>query len=149
MAETIGLEDLFKMWEKDCVIDEFQLDKAALLIAKLHGKWAPILSRHNLKVRKLEEEYRKLRQTKKLYYQGKLTKAELTEFGWDQFDLRLLKDEVAEYLENDKDLVSIGTRKFYNQEIVDFCREAIKQLNNRGFQIRAAIDFAKFISGGK
>jgi len=48
----------------------------------------------------------------------------------------------------DKDIVSINLKIAYQKEKVDFLDSAIRSLNTRGYNLRAAIDWEKFKMGG-
>ena len=59
----------------------------------------------------------------------------------------ILKQEMPMYLEGDKDIIELSLKIGYQQEKVELLESIIKSLTNRGFQIKAAIDFYKFTMG--
>jgi len=55
---------------------------------------------------------------------------------------------VNHYLDSDKDIININLKMAYQMEKLELLESIIKTVSNRGFQIRAAIDWAKFQTGG-
>jgi hypothetical protein len=72
---------------------------------------------------------------------------ELEEKGWEQFQGRLLKNEISNYIETDDDYIKIKQNIVVQQEKINYLDSIIKQLNNRGFQIKNALDWLKFSHG--
>lgn len=142
------LDDISELWQKDSHIRIDDLANEAVKIPKLHEKYYKIFIKERLGLRKLEADYKILNRAKWEYYTGKLSSQELSDYGWEQFDHKLLRQDVPTYLESDKDLVEHMTRIQYQREKVDFLESIIKGLVNRGFQIKSAIDFIRFTNGG-
>ena len=59
----------------------------------------------------------------------------------------ILKADVPMYMEADKEIIDLSLKIGLQQEKVEFLESIIKSLNNRGYNIKAAIDFLKFTSG--
>jgi hypothetical protein len=78
----LSIEDIMNMWKKDTVIDEMHLDSAALETPKLHAKYIEILSVNKLLLKRREQELDSLLQKKWLWYNGKMSKAQIDELGW-------------------------------------------------------------------
>jgi hypothetical protein len=95
----------------------------------------------------MEFELSKLVRTKTNYYNGRMTEDELEERGWEQFQGRLLKNEISNYIETDDDYIKIKQNIVVQQEKINYLDSIIKQLNNRGFQIKNALDWLKFSHG--
>jgi len=62
---------------------------------------------------------------------------------------RVLKGEVEKYLNADTDMINQTLGLALQQEKVDYLRSVIKFIEKRGFDIKNAIDFQKFMSGGR
>ena len=60
---------------------------------------------------------------------------------------RLMKNEVDLYLESDKDIIGNNMRIVNQKEKLDMLEEILKNLNQRNFQIKNAIDWKKFTQG--
>ena len=59
----------------------------------------------------------------------------------------ILKAELPMYLDGDQDMIDLSLKIGLQQEKVDLLESIIKSLINRGFQIKAAIDWHKFTMG--
>jgi N6-adenosine-specific RNA methylase IME4 len=55
---------------------------------------------------------------------------------------------VNTYIESDDLFIESTIKVAMQEEKVSYLDSIIKSLNNRGFQIKSAIDWAKFTSGG-
>lgn len=141
------LEDIFKLWEEDCNIDRQDLGTEALKIAKLHSKYYNIYVHERLKLRKYEAEMKTLKLEKYEFYTQGPTKEQVQK-GWQLPPAgRIIKSEVSSYMEADKDMITLSLQIGIQQEKIELLESIIKSLNNRGYNIRAAIDWAKFQSG--
>jgi septum formation topological specificity factor MinE len=68
--------------------------------------------------------------------------------GWRPNPLKILRKDVNKYIESDKDIINLSLKIDYHMQIANYLEDIIKQINNRNFMIRAAIDWVKFQSGG-
>ena len=78
------------------------------------------------------------------YYTGKAPQQVYAE---KPFNLKILKTDIDKYMESDDELVKLKSKVEYIQTVIDFLDSTIKQISNRGFQIKNAIDWRKFTSG--
>ena len=141
------LEDIRVCTEKDIKIDKTELDKEALKTPQLHNKYMNILNDEKLLMFKYENEQKKLRKYKWLYYTGKISQEELNFFGWTPFQLNILKQDVDKFMDSDEDLVDLKDKMSYQKLKVDYIESTIKMINNRQWLIRQAIDWIKFTNG--
>lgn len=141
------LEEIQQLWEKDCEIDRAELGEESLKIAQLHSKYFKLFSAERLLYKKLEKDIKILQKVKFEYYNGILSHDELKERGWDPFSLKVLKSDLHIYLDGDVDIHNAQLKLEYQKEKIDFLENVIKALNNRNFQIKNAIDWAKFMNG--
>lgn len=141
------LEEIQQLWEKDCEIDRSELGEESLKIAQLHSKYFKLFSAERLLLKKLEKEIKELHKTKFEYYNGILSHDELKQNGWEPFSLKVLKSDLHIYLDSDKDVCNAQLKLDYQKEKIDYLESIIKALNNRNFQIKNAIDWAKFMNG--
>jgi hypothetical protein len=146
---TDDLEKILEMWEQDASVDQTNLGSEAVKAAKLHSKYLKILSRNSLIVKKLDNDYKTMRAIRAKYYEGKMDQAELTKYGWEQFQYNFkLKEQREAALEGDEYLLKIIGKKAYHEEIVSACTAIIKELGNRTWGIKSAIDWQRFTNGG-
>mgnify|MGYP003964994045 CR=1 FL=1 len=145
-----NLEQILEMWKKDSVIEELNLDSASRDSAKLHSKYLEMLSVNRLRVKKFEMDFKVLLKNKWLWYNGKMTKAEMDELGWD-YDamkgLTVLKGDMDRFYDADPDIQTAQAKIDYLKEVNDTLKEIIDNIKWRHQSIKNAIDWAKFTSG--
>jgi hypothetical protein len=76
-----------------------------------------------------------------------MSKDELTALDWEQFDHRILRQDMDVYLDSDADLIKIQTKIDMQKQKVDYLDSILKGINNRQWVIRNAIEWRKFMSG--
>mgnify|MGYP001496083658 CR=1 FL=1 len=64
-----------------------------------------------------------------------------------QFFKKLMKSEVDAYIEADDLMIETNLRLGMQEEKISYLEAVIKNINNRGFQIKSAVDWAKFTTG--
>ena len=141
---------ILKMWEKDSAINEHLLDQTTIDNAKLHSKYLEILTAFKLRLKKIELEYDVLLKNKWLYYNGKLSKAEIDAFEWeyDPFNgLKVLKGDMEYYYKSDVDIQKYLTKIHYNQTVIDTLKEILDSIKWRHQHIKNIIDWRRFTSG--
>lgn len=142
------LEDIFALWGEDSQIDTQSLGEEALKIASLHHKYYQILVHERSQMRQLEFKLKMLRLEKYEFYTQGPTK-ETQEKGWKLPPIgRVLKADAMNYVDTDEDVVVLTLRLGAAGDKVDLLESIMKSLQNRGYQIKSAIDWAKFTSGG-
>lgn len=142
------LEELNEMWAKDAKIDEAQLGHEAIKIPQLHNKYYTIYSKEALRMRKFKADLKELEHAKYEWYNGTMSEDDMKTRGWRPNPLKILRTDVNKYIESDKDIINLSLKIDYHMQIANYLEDIIKQINNRNFMIRAAIDWAKFQSGG-
>ena len=146
--ETPTIEELISQWEKDANVDITEPGKEILRIPLLHSKYNKYLSLHNLSGKKIALEYNKIKKLKWLYYTGKMDQEELDKLGWEPFRFTL-KSDISVYIDGDEDLNKLKRRQAYHEEAAKFCENVMRELNARTYQLRAHMDWEKFIQGAR
>lgn len=141
------LDQLMDEWRKDSPVDSTELAIESLKIPELHSKYLKIYFEERRKLKALEFQNKELFLKKYEYYNGKLSMEELDELNWEPFQKRLMKNEIEMYLNSDKEIIQNNIRLVNQQEKLDFLQEVIKNLNQRNFQIKNAIEWRKFTQG--
>lgn len=141
------LEEIQAQWSKDAPVDRTDLASEASRIPQMHSKYFKIFSVERLLLRKLEQESKQLWKDLWDYYQGNFDYEELKERGWDQINQRILKSDLNIYIDSNQNWIDNNLKVAYQKEKVDFLEAIIKSLNNRGFNINAAIQWEKFKVG--
>ena len=140
----MDLEQLQELVDKDLKINDTELDLEALKTPQLHNKYMKFLTKFKLMLSRAETEYNSLKKDKWEYYTGK-SPAEV--YALKPFDLKILKTDIDKYLDSDEELQRQKQKVDYLQTTVDFLDRTIRQISNRGFLIKDAIDWRKFTSG--
>lgn len=143
------LDEILDMWEVDSQMPETKLTESALETAKLHSKYLKILIDFKRRKIQLEEGYDLLRRIKFRYFRGELSRAELAELGWDQWQgTKPLKNEMEELVRGDKELrVTVSKIEMMNTAI-DAVESIMKHLKERGYAIGNAIKWKIHLNGG-
>lgn len=141
------LDQMMEEWRKDASIDTTELGNESTKIPELHSKYLKIYFDERRKLKAMEFQSKDLYLKKYEYYNGKMSQDELDELNWEPFVKRLMKNEIDLYLESDKDIIT-GNIKVVNQkEKLNFLEEVLKNINQRNFQIKNAIEWKKFTNG--
>lgn len=142
------LSEIQDEWKKDSVISEVDLARESLRTPQLHSKYLTFLSNAKLRLRKEESRYFETRKLKYKYYRGEMSKQELEERGWGQFQgNKPLKNEMDEYLQCDADLNVCLENIEYLKTSIYTLEQIIRSINSRTWDIKSAIEYVKFTNG--
>ena len=141
------LEDIQELWHRDREIDYTELGTESIRIPLIHDKYLKIFTDERIRLKGVEFELSKMVRTKTEYYSGKMSQEELEQHGWEQYLGRLLKNEIVKYIESDDDVIKLKQQLVVLQEKVNYLDSVIRMINNRGFQIKNALDWLKFTNG--
>lgn len=134
------------MWESDSSVDRHNLDREALNTAKLHHKYLSIYM--DIKARRilLLKKFDVLRRDKESYYQGHAT-ADI--YKDKPFDVKVkTKAGIERYVSADPEIQDIQSKIEYADMLIEGVMFIMEQIKWRGHQIKNAIDWARFQSGG-
>ena len=137
-------DELQQLAEKDLKINDTELDLESLKTPQLHNEFLKHLTNYKLMLSRAETEYNILKKEKWEYYTGK---ADASVYAEKPFDLKILRTDIDKYLDADIDLQKAKQKVDYLETTVDFLDRTIRQISNRGFTIKNAIDWRKFTSG--
>ena len=143
----MNLDELKVMIKKDLDIDQTALDAESSRTPQLHNKYLVMFMDEKLKLKRMNNELSVLRKNKWLYYTGRMSQEELTQFGWEPFELNILKTEANDMIESDADYIKASEKVNFQEEKVNYLESVIKIVQNRQWQIRAMIDWLKFTQG--
>lgn len=138
------LEELQAQADRDLKIDHSKLDIESLKTPELHHKYLKYFNNFNLLLKKAEFDYNVLRRKKWEYFTGR---SEPQVYKEKPFGHKLLKTDVQIYIDSDEELNELKLKIQYYTNIVQYLEQIIKMMNNRGFQIKNAIEFIKFTNG--
>ena len=140
----MDLEQIQELAEKDLKINDTELDLESLKTPQLHNKYMKHLTKFKLLLTRAEDDLRTIRLFKWEYYTGK---SDPQVYQQKPFNLKILKQDVDKYIEADEEIQKATQKVKYLETIVDFLDRTIRQISNRTFTIKNAIDWRKFTSG--
>lgn len=141
------LDQIAEEWRKDASIDSTELGTESLKIPQLHSKFMKIYFDERQKLKAYEFKSKETFLKKYEYYNGRMSQEELESAGWEPFVKKLMKNEIDMYIDSDTDIINIKMRMEAQKEKIDFLEEVLKNLNQRNFQIRNAIEWQRFTNG--
>jgi hypothetical protein len=146
-------ETIKKEWKEDSLVDfQFKnkqytedLGKLALEIPFQHNKYLNYYTDLGQVKTSLEFEYRRVVKEKREYYSGE---ADAKVYAEKPFGSSIkTAEKMKTYLESDEDIINIEAKIKYVEQALYFLDSVMKMISNRGFQIKSAIDWEKFING--
>ena len=133
------------MWEKDSQIDADNLHTESLKVPALHAKYHEMFNNFLLLRKKAEQQRKNIRHERYEYYSGK---ADPEVYQKDPFGKKIRdKDTMTKYLDADKKLIDISLKIDYYEVLLSYIESILKQINNRTYKIKNAIEWQKFIAG--
>jgi len=143
------VDEITTMWLEDAKIDDVDLDTESLKIPTLHAKYLKLLYQEKLKLKSLVIKKRTLSHVLSEYYRGDLnTPEDLRELQREPWSRTVLKQDLGSYVDSDKDMIKLLTKMAYQEEVVSLLEDIIKNINNRGFQIKNSIEWRKLTNFG-
>lgn len=144
----MNIEQIQEMWDADAEIDDNYLGEHATKTPKLHAKYVKILVGVKLKHTKLQSDYNMLRKAKFRYYRGELSREELQDLGWSQWQgVKPLKNEMDEFLSGDTELNTLRVKIDYLETMIYLLESILGQIKARDWQLKSGIEWKKFLAG--
>ena len=141
----MNLEELKTEAYKDLPItDQEHLDQESFRNQDIKAKWLDYKTRFELLLVKNKGDYQKLYRVKWEYYGGK---ADAKIYASKPFDLRVLKTDLAMYINSDDDIIELGAKISYLETVIKYIEGVIKSIDNRGWDVGHAINWKKFEAG--
>ena len=141
----MNLEQIQEMWQKDSVIDPDNLHDESLKIPQLHSKYYTIYNTITLLREKARESYNRIRLERHNYYTGKAPAEKYVE---EPFPYKVReKDAIQRHMDADEKMSTINMKIKYYDVILKFLEEIIRNVSNRTYQIKNAIEWQQFQSG--
>ncbi len=133
------------MWNEDSKIDPDNLHTESLNIPVLHSKYYDIYNTLMLLRKKAEQQRKNIRHERYEYFSGK---ADPEVYINDPFPKKIRdKETMQKYLDADTKLSGVSLKIEYYEVMLRFIEEILKQITNRTYQIKNAIEFMRFSSG--
>lgn len=141
------IEEIYESWAKDCEIDMLNISNESANIPKLHNKYFRIYMEEGLKLKKLRTDFKQLRLLKEQYYRGELDIDELKQYGWTPQPLKILRQDIPAHVDADNDIVKSTLRIGLQESVVEYLESIVRQIGNRGYQLKTIVDWERFRTG--
>lgn len=142
------IEKILEAWADDCQIDKHDLDSEALQTPQLVHKYLHHYYQIANDLSSAGREFDYMVAIKSQYYMGILPQEELNRFGWKPYQLKIPKTDLPTYLAGDIDLLHIRKRMDELNHTSKVIENILRDINGRTWQIKNAIEWKKFTSGG-
>ena len=141
----MNLEDIQSMWEKDSQIDKDNLHDESLKIPALHAKYHEMFNNILLLRKRAEQQRKNIRHERYEYFSGK---ADPEVYIENPFPKKIRdKDTMNKYMDADEKISTSSLKIDYYDTMLSYLESILKQISNRTYQIKNAIEWSKFIAG--
>ena len=142
---TFDLLKIQEMWTRDAVIDPDNLHNESLKIPSLHAKYFDIYNNILLLKKKGDQQRKNIRHERYEYFSGK---ADPDVYVENPFPKKIRdKETMQKYLDADEKLSGVSLKLDYYDVMLAYLEDILKQIHQRNYQIKNAIEFNKFIAG--
>ena len=138
------LDELKLQVQKDLKVDDEHLDTESLKNQEINATYLDHKSRYELLWFKAKGDYKRLYREKWEYYGGK---ADAKIYATKPFDLKVLKTDLSVCITSDEEVMNAENKIGDLETIVDYIKGVIKSVDNRGWDIKNAIEWKKFEAG--
>ena len=140
----MNLDELKLQVQNDLKVDDEHLDTESLKNQEIKAKYLDIKSKYELLLFKAKGEYKRIYRDKWEYYGGK---ADAKVYVSKPFDIKVLKTDLSVYITSDEEVIDAENKIGYLETVVDYIKGVIKSVDNRGWDIKNAIEWKKFEAG--
>ena len=140
----MNLDELKLQVQNDLKVDDEHLDTESLKNQEIKAKYLDIKSKYELLLFKAKGDYKRMYREKWEYYGGK---ADAKVYVSKPFDIKVLKTDLSVYITSDEDVIDAENKIGYLETVVDYIKGVIKSVDNRGWDIKNAIEWKKFEAG--
>ena len=141
----IDLNEIQSMWEKDSKIDRDNLHEESLNVPVLHAKYHDLYNNLILLRKKAEQQRKNVRHERYEYFSGK---SDPEVYAENPFPKKIRdKDTMQKYMDADDKLSNVSLKIDYYDTMLVYLESILKQITNRTYQIKNAIEFMRFSSG--
>ena len=140
----MNLDELKLQVSQDLRVDDEHLDTESLKNQEIKAKYLDHKSKFELLLFKAKGDYKRLYREKWEYYGGK---ADAKIYASKPFDLKVLKTDLGVYISADEEIIDAENKIGYLETVVAYIKGVIKSVDNRGWDIKNAIEWKKFEAG--
>ena len=138
------LDELKLEVQADLKVDDEHLDTESLKNQEIKAKYLDVKSKYELLLYRAKGEYKKIYREKWEYYGGK---ADAKVYVSKPFDIKVLKTDLSVYITSDEEIIDAENKIGYLETVVEYIKGVIKSVDNRGWDIKNAIEWKKFEAG--
>jgi len=138
------LDELKLEVQADLKVDDEHLDTESLKNQEIKAKYLDVKSKYELLLYRAKGEYKRIYRDKWEYYGGK---SDAKVYVSKPFDIKVLKTDLNVYITSDEDIIDAENKIGYLETVVDYTKGVIKSVDNRGWDIKNAIEWKKFEAG--
>ena len=140
----MNLDELKLQVSQDLRVDDEHLDTESLKNQEIKAKYLDHKSKFELLLFKAKGDYKRLYREKWEYYGGK---ADAKIYASKPFDLKVLKTDLCVYISADEEIIDAENKIGYLETVIVYIKGVIKSVDNRGWDIKNAIEWKKFEAG--
>jgi hypothetical protein len=141
----VDLDTIQRMWSEDAKIDPDNLHTESLNIPILHAKYYDLYNNLVLLKKKAEQQRKNIRHERYEYFSGK---ADPDVYIDNPFPKKIRdKETMQKYLDADEKLSGVSLKIDYYETMLQYLENILKQITNRTYQIKNAIEFMRFSAG--
>ena len=140
----MNLDELKLQVQRDLKVDDEHLDTESLKNQEIKATYLDHKTRYEVLLYRAKGDYKRLYREKWEYYGGK---ADAKIYASKPFDLKVLKTDLAVYITSDEEVINAENKIGYLETVVDYIKGVIKSVDNRGWDIKNAIEWKKFEAG--
>ena len=140
----MNLEELKLQVSQDLRVDDEHLDTESLKNQEIKATYLDHKSKFELLLFKAKGDYKRLYREKWEYYGGK---SDAKIYASKPFDLKVLKTDLGVYISADEEIIDAENKIGYLETVIDYIKGVIKSVDNRGWDIKNAIEWKKFEAG--
>ena len=133
----MNLDELKLQVSQDLKVDDEHLDTESLKNQGIKAIYLDHKSKFELLLFKAKGDYKRLYREKWEYYGGK---ADAKIYATKPFDLKVLKTDLGVYISADEEIIDAENK-------IGYFKGVIKSVDNRGWDIKNAIEWKKFEAG--
>ena len=142
------LDEILEDWDNDSIINDNHISDESVRVPKLHAKYVRHLAQAKLSIVKKNNDYSSLKKLKFRYYRGELTRDELREYNWEQWQgVKPMKNEMDQFLSGDDDLVKLKLSIDILETKIEVIQSILGQIKSRDWQLKTMLDHKKFLAG--
>lgn len=142
---SFSLELIQEMWASDSVINPDELDTESLKVPQLHAKYYDLYNTTLSLKKQAETVFSGILLERRKYYSGK---ADSQIYIDEPFPYKVRdKSELQLYLDADERMQKAKLKIDYYDIMLKYLEEVLKQISNRTYQIKNAIEWRRFSAG--